>query len=259
MRLLLSVALGLLLPRVATAHVELLSPAPRHAATEIKDPPCGLPGSARGSEVTVLEPGATLEVRFREYVDHPGHYRVAFDAEGDDDFVDPVCLDNCDDRRQPPMVFAEDPSGTVLADFVVDDDAEEQSVRVTLPDVECERCTLQLIQVMYDKRPYTSPGNDNYYACADLALRRPPGRDAGPGGDAGPDPLDAGALSDAGGADAGSGGGAVDDATGPAEAEAGCAASASTAPAPWLLVALVISLWTRRASNASWTRQGRRG
>lgn len=41
-----------------------------------------------------------------------------------------------------------------------------------LPDVECDNCTLQAIQVMYDKPPYVTPGNDLYYQCADLVLRR---------------------------------------------------------------------------------------
>jgi hypothetical protein len=48
----------------------------------------------------------------------------------------------------------------------------QSSVTVTLPDVECERCTLQVIQVMDDKPPYMVPGNDIYYQCADLVLRR---------------------------------------------------------------------------------------
>jgi hypothetical protein len=42
---------------------------------------------------------------------------------------------------------------------------------------------------MYDKPPYTTPGNDIYYQCADLILREggaPP--DAGIGADAGTDP-----------------------------------------------------------------------
>ncbi|MCA9560948.1 MAG: hypothetical protein KC583_20510, partial [Myxococcales bacterium] len=56
---------------------------------------------------------------------------------------------------------------------------------VTLPDVECDNCTLQVIQVMFDKPPQTSPGNDLYYQCADLVLRGdgppPPPVDAGPG------------------------------------------------------------------------------
>jgi hypothetical protein len=42
---------------------------------------------------------------------------------------------------------------------------------VTLPDLVCDNCTLQVIQVMYDKPPYTTPGNDIYYQCADLVLR----------------------------------------------------------------------------------------
>ncbi|MFA9472798.1 MAG: hypothetical protein ACERNK_19695, partial [Deltaproteobacteria bacterium] len=53
---------------------------------------------------------------------------------------------------------------------------------VTLPNVTCDNCTLQVIQVMYDKPPYTTPGNDIYYQCADLVLREgaaPPDADAG--------------------------------------------------------------------------------
>ncbi|MBW2225541.1 MAG: hypothetical protein JRF54_15365, partial [Deltaproteobacteria bacterium] len=49
---------------------------------------------------------------------------------------------------------------------------------VTLPDITCDNCTLQMIQVMYDKRLYTTLGNDIYYQCADLVLREggaPPG------------------------------------------------------------------------------------
>src|SRR5690606_6077325 len=49
----------------------------------------------------------------------------------------------------------------------------------TLPDIECESCTLQVVQVMYDKKPY-GDGNDLYYQCADIALR--------PGGGASSEP-----------------------------------------------------------------------
>jgi hypothetical protein len=54
---------------------------------------------------------------------------------------------------------------------------------------------------MTDKPPYTTPGNDIYYQCADLVLRSgsaPPGPDAGT--DAGTDPgPDAGTETDTGG------------------------------------------------------------
>jgi hypothetical protein len=47
------------------------------------------------------------------------------------------------------------------------------TLQVRLPDVECDSCTLQVVQFMYDTmRPY-------YFQCADLALRRPSAGDAG--------------------------------------------------------------------------------
>jgi hypothetical protein len=48
------------------------------------------------------------------------------------------------------------------------------AVTVTLPDLECAACTLQLIQVMTDKPPYDGL-DDFYYQCADLVLTRTPG------------------------------------------------------------------------------------
>jgi hypothetical protein len=54
------------------------------------------------------------------------------------------------------------------------------SWQVKLPDVECDRCTLQLIQVMMDPARgfhgayHTQPGdnNDVYHQCIDLRLKR---------------------------------------------------------------------------------------
>jgi len=187
-------------PVAAHAHLTMDEPEPRYPSTEQKDGPCGRDGGERTDSVTVAEPGSTITIRWNEYIDHPSHYRVAFDVDGDDDFVDPVCLENCDDRRQPAMVWADDETGNVLLDFIEDrTGGGDYEVSVTLPDVECERCTLQLIQVMYDKRPYVSGGNDIYYQCADFALRRsttetdagPPAPEVDAGGIVLP-PLDAG-------------------------------------------------------------------
>ena len=52
----------------------------------------GISGGVRTDRVTYYEPGETIEVRWDEYVDHPGHYRNAFDPDGDDDFVDPATM-----------------------------------------------------------------------------------------------------------------------------------------------------------------------
>jgi hypothetical protein len=165
--------------RPALAHIQLDDPPAR--TTQQKDGPCGAADSPRGETATVFAPGETITVRWRETINHPSHYRIAFDADGDDDFADPADF----------MDFSGNP--TVLLDAIEDRAGGEYSASVTLPDVVCETCTLQLVQVMYDKPPY-GDGNDLYYQCADLALRRAeaPGPDASPDGtpepDAAPEP-----------------------------------------------------------------------
>lgn len=167
-----AVVLFLLVATTSRAHLTLESPASRYGGDVLKDGPCGRSGGARSANVTELASGATIEVVFDEYIDHPGHFRIAFDADGDDDFRDPPCLENCVSRTDPAPVFATYSDPTVLLDGIADTRGGRTTIQVTLPDVECERCTLQVIQVMYDKRPITSPGNDLYYQCADLVLRR---------------------------------------------------------------------------------------
>jgi hypothetical protein len=192
--------LAVLLPAKALAHLGLDVPTSRYGPDTLKTGPCGVAGGERTSNVSYYEPGETIEVRWDEYVDHPGHYRIAFDDDGDDDFVDPATM---------LELYSND---TVLLDGVADKGQGESDyvATVTLPDLSCGNCTLQVIQVMYDKPPYTTPGNDIYYQCADLVLREA-GMDAGT--DAGTD-SGTGAGSDAGtdagsrtGAEAGMGGG----------------------------------------------------
>ncbi len=171
--------ISLVLVATATrAHLTLESPPSRYGGDVLKDGPCGRSDGARSANVTMVESGATIEIVFDEYIDHPGHFRVAFDADGDDDFRDPPCLENCISRTDPAPVFAQYSDPTVLLDGIADTRGGRTTIQVTLPDVECDRCTLQVIQVMYDKRPITSPGNDLYYQCADLVLRRTTAREA---------------------------------------------------------------------------------
>ena len=77
-------SLGLLIPAAASAHLGLDSPASRYGPEVLKPGPCGVDGGQRSGNVTYFEPGETIEVRWNEYVDHPGHYRIAFDDDGDD-------------------------------------------------------------------------------------------------------------------------------------------------------------------------------
>lgn len=214
-RFILSCALGALLwPTAGFAHISLVLPEDRGCSGE-KTGPCGSSCDPARSHVTELEPGSTITVRWTETIDHDSHYRISFDDDGDDDFADPESFDD----------IQENPTLPVLLDGIADRDGGGQyEAQVTLPDIECDNCTLQLIQVMYDKGP-TYGDNDIYYRCADLTLRR----GAGNGGDAGPPPA----------VDAGPGSGGGDD--------SGCSASGrSTAGAAWLLLAAGALAYARR-------------
>lgn len=178
----LALALGLLLvaPTVASAHVSLQNPLPR--TTMQKDRHCGLAGSTRSANPIVYAPGETITVRWTETIDHPGHYRISFDADGED-FTIPLSFTDLTQTENVLVDNITDRAGGGLY---------EQEI--TFPDIECETCTLQLIQMMTDKPPYgeaAGEADDIYFLCADIALRPGGGPDAGvdPGApDAGTDP-----------------------------------------------------------------------
>lgn len=163
-------------PVEANAHLDLVSPTSRYGPDVLKTGPCGVAGGERTEHITYYEPGQTIEVRWDEYVDHPAHYRIAFDDDGDDDFADPATMTELYSNH------------TVLLDGIADEGAGQRDyvATVTLPNITCDNCTLQVIQVMYDKPPYITPGNDIYYQCADLVLREGAGPpDTDPGTDTG--------------------------------------------------------------------------
>jgi hypothetical protein len=163
----------------ARAHVRLVSPVSRYG-DEMKVGPCGRLGGARTDLVTTVRPGQGLEVVFDEIIDHPGYYRIAFDLAGDDDLAPPAWNG---------ASFVNPPNVTVLADHLPDTVLTHGDVTVQLPDLECDTCTLQVIEVMTDKPPYDGL-DDFYFQCADLVLSRtlpvggPPPRTFGapPGG-----------------------------------------------------------------------------
>lgn len=144
-----SLATLLLLSGTASAHIALRSPAPR--TVDQKAGPCGAAGSSRGSNVTTFAPGETITVTWDETVDHPGHYRIAFNPDGDD-FQNP---NNPDDGFETTMV-----------EPIADKGGGSYTQQVTLPTTPCENCTLQLVQVMTTAVPY----NSFYFQCADIRI-----------------------------------------------------------------------------------------
>lgn len=143
--------------RAADAHISLTYPPSRY--DDQKSGPCGRGSSdARTKKVSTFKPGQKITVAWDETVSHPGHYRISFDPDGQSGFVDP---ETADERNSAP---------TVLVDGIKDKTGTQSYTQeITLPDAPCDKCTLQLIQVMTDKPPY-GDGNDLYYQCADIVL-----------------------------------------------------------------------------------------
>ena len=179
--------------QLARAHVCMDAPLSRVGAgcnfsSEQKQGPCGV--NERGTKSHEFRPGETITVSLNETIDHPSHYRIAFNPDGDA-FEDPTSKD--DKTGGHPFV---------LLDNITDESAAKQSVKVTLPNITCERCTLQLIQVMYDKAGNGFGGNDGvapdnddlYYACADIVLKGEPVAGAPGAADAGSTVKDAGTV-----------------------------------------------------------------
>lgn len=179
-------AAALLLPSAAAAHVRLVYPAPRYPAPagfdngeQLKEGPCGVTNDSRTTDpgrITTFTPGETITVQFRESVGHPGHYRIAFDDDGQDDLQDPS---GYDDIQTSPVL-------PILLDGIADNPGTGMyEVEITLPNTPCNNCTLQLIQVMTDKEPYELGDDDVYHQCADIVLTGEAGGSGGNDGSGG--------------------------------------------------------------------------
>jgi hypothetical protein len=218
----------------ASGHVRFVSPTPRYPTPmmenmDIKTGPCGRANDSRTtdmSRVTEFEPGETIMVEFSETIDHPGFFRISFDDDGQDAFVAPTMRSQI--QTAPPF------TPPVLLDNITDKGGGTYMVSVTLPNVECENCTLQLIQVMVQPNVMMwdpSPDQDIYYTCADIVLRRTGGGGGmgGMSGAGGAAPGGSGGASAGGGA-GGTNGGAGGTAAGGAATGGSGGASGGVAP-----------------------------
>ena len=186
------VATVLLVPLSATAHIHLTSPKARTDSLtgDQKAQHCGVANQVRvPTRVTTFKPGETITVTWMETIQHPGYFRIAFQPNGSV-FNIPAA------GNGPPAGFpsvdqtgmTDAATGTIILKDRIPDGM--LSTQVTLPNMECSNCTLQFIQVMTDKAPYTIDANsdDIYFNCADITLSNaappPPMVDAGvPAGD----------------------------------------------------------------------------
>lgn len=239
----------------AAAHIRLDSPAPRSMGSEVG--PCGDAGTVRGDTPTVFEGGQEITVTWTEVIDHPSHYRIALLLDGEA-FPEPTSQsDLCDP----------DVDSWCIADGLADESGSMTSYShtFTLPNVDCDNCTLQVVQNTFVR----------YFQCADITIvAQADDPDAGAGGTGG----SAAGGSTGGGPDGSGvgGGGGIgpgtdpDPATGgsgePSDLEdgsgapdggtsgesAGCALGGQpSSGASWMLLLPVLWAWRRGAARAT--------
>ncbi len=227
----LAVVTALLAAASAQAHVRLKYPTPRYAEVpgdadaQLKFGPCGVTGDSRTSDtsrISVFEPGETITVQFTETINHSGFFRISFDDDGQDSFQFPTS----------PADIESTPVLPVLVDNIADHQAGDYTQQLTLPNMECENCTLQLIQVMTDGNntgPWTA--DDIYFQCADIVLRAGGSGSGGTGGGGGSSTGgggSGGASGSAGASSGGSGGNVGTGGTGTSGAGSGGTAGSSS-------------------------------
>ena len=224
----------------AQAHIKLLKPDAwlneDSSGAPQKGGPCG-PGGfddvqpvPMSMKVTTVTAGDMLMVEFDETVHHPGWFRIAL-AEDPKDFEE-IEFPNAGNCNYDMSKVPTEPHGNVLKDgFGMDTNIGGANRKfmemVKLPDTPCEKCTLQVIQVMADA--LHAPPGCVYYHCAELKIlpKAGPGAAAGSGGSAAAGSGGAGVAGAAGGGKAGvpaagsGSAGTVASGTGGAQARAG--------------------------------------
>ena len=245
----------------------------RYGDSYLKDLPCGKAGGTRGTNIYTYAPGSTITVSFVETISHPSYFRFAFQANGDDEFKEPASIKPIDPSRPCPIDsgdhcgasdFYNTPNVLPMMDdldpHLAGTSGKKYTYQVTLPNIECDNCTLQIIQVMEDNQFHgdydPTPGvgiEDLYHQCIDLVLKNgaPNGNDGGAGGTGGTGGGSGGGSGGTGGGGgAGSGGNGGGGATGGGGAsgnggsggKGGCAmgGGARAAGAPFALGALLL-------------------
>ena len=192
MRLRTAVALGaglfaLAAPVVAPAHFILQQPKSWLVENQLGDPqkagPCGgttaNPGTPTG-DITAVTGGEMLHVKVKETVYHPGFYRIALSV-----------LDRAELPADPEDTTKEGPRGPISVSGKVDPHpkppvlldglwmhherkpAQEWETDVKIPNINCDKCSIQIIQFM-EEHGVNTDGRFTYHHCADLKITANP-------------------------------------------------------------------------------------
>ena len=171
------------------AHFRLLEPASWLVESDLGDPqwsaPCGGtladPGKPTGA-ITKIQGGDKLRIQIREMAFHPGFYRVALAVNTRSELPpDPevTAVPGPDGRlRSVSAAIHYPPAPPVLADGLfmhVTPFEKEQEADIEIPNINCMRCTLQVIEFMA-AHGFNKDGGYTYHHCADLQIRANPNK-----------------------------------------------------------------------------------
>lgn len=183
-----AVAAVTLVPQYAGAHFKLLAPESAIVENDLGDPqkmgPCGgVSASAKGAAnmgtptnaVTKVTGGQKLHIKVQETVYHPGHYRIALAVNSREELpADPEAVTR-ESAKGPQSVSAHIMNPVkppVLADGLWVHNtrpADPWETDITLPNINCAKCTLQIIQFMAE-HGRNRDGDFSYHHCADLQI-----------------------------------------------------------------------------------------
>jgi hypothetical protein len=174
--LLLSVtALAISGGQIIQAHFRLLEPSSAHKGENGGKgaPPCG-EGPA-SNIITSVTGGKVLKLRLQEFVYHPGHYRIALAVHSLAELPPDPDVAAANGRSMSALI--QSPATIpVLFDGIFDHNSApkgEFQTDLTLPNIDCEKCTLQVIEFMAEHAP--NPGGGYFYHhCADLRIKSDP-------------------------------------------------------------------------------------
>ena len=175
-------------PAVLGAHFKLIEPASWIVESERGDPqkaaPCGTdPKAEMSGVVNKAVGGSKIHLKVLETIYHPGHYRVALAVNSREELpADPATVERTTDKG-PRSVWAaiqSPPQLPTLADglfqhYTRPATPQTYEADVQLPNINCPKCTLQVIQFMAD-HGYNQPGGYSYHHCADLTITADPAK-----------------------------------------------------------------------------------
>ena len=200
--LLFALAVALVMLPVGTdAHFKLLEPTSWIVMNDLGDPqkigPCGGNPDRDNADiltgvVTEVTGGSKLHLKIQETIFHSGHYRVALAVNSRRELpADPTAVEKYTERglysvwgviQSPPQIpiladglFRHYPEGDQRASFRPETPMDPWEADISIPNINCEKCTLQVIQFMAD-HVYNRHGGYSYHQCADLKITADPSK-----------------------------------------------------------------------------------